>query len=72
MRHCVSPLIYLTNRRLWTLGLGVLALREFDVGLDYTHYMMVLSVFMVIPIVVIYFVAQKAFIQGIVLTGMKG
>jgi ABC-type glycerol-3-phosphate transport system permease component len=27
---------------------------------------------MVLPIVLIFFVAQRAFIQGIVLTGMKG
>jgi ABC-type glycerol-3-phosphate transport system permease component len=31
----------------------------------------VLGVFMVVPVVVMYFLAQREFIQGIVLTGMK-
>jgi len=34
--------------------------------------MMAMSTLMVLPIVLIFFVAQRAFIQGIVLTGLKG
>ena len=37
-----------------------------------THLMMAMSTLMVLPIVAIFFVAQRAFIQGIVLTGLKG
>jgi multiple sugar transport system permease protein len=33
---------------------------------------MAMSTLMVLPIVLIFFVAQRAFIQGIVLTGLKG
>jgi len=68
----MQPLIYLKDRRMWTLALGVSALGEFESGRDYTHYMMVLSTIMVVPVIVLYFVAQRAFIQGIVFTGLKG
>jgi len=34
--------------------------------------MMALSTMMVVPVVVLYFLAQRVFIQGIVLTGLKG
>jgi ABC-type maltose transport system permease subunit len=34
--------------------------------------MLALATMMVTPIVVIYFLAQRAFIKGIALTGLKG
>jgi ABC-type glycerol-3-phosphate transport system permease component len=67
----MQPLIFLTKRNVWTLALGLNSLQRFETGRDWTHYMMVLGVFMVIPVVVMYFLAQREFIQGIVLTGMK-
>lgn len=68
----MGPLIYLTHQRNWTLALGINALKYFESGLDYTHYMMAMSTMMVVPIIIIYFLAQRVFVQGIVLTGMKG
>ena len=67
----LQPLIFLTKRPMWTLALGLNSLQRFETGRDWTHYMMVLGVFMVVPVVILYFLAQKEFIQGIVLTGMK-
>ncbi len=67
----MQPLIFLTNRSVWTLALGLISLQRFETGRDWTHYMMVLGVFMVIPVVIMYFLAQREFIQGIALTGMK-
>ena len=67
----MQPLIFLTKRSVWTLALGLNSLQRFETGRDWTHYMMVLGVFMVIPVVIMYFLAQREFIQGIVLTGMK-
>ncbi len=67
----MQPLIFLTKRNVWTLALGLNSLQRFETGRDWTHYMMVLGVFMVIPVVIMYFLAQREFIQGIVLTGMK-
>jgi ABC-type glycerol-3-phosphate transport system permease component len=64
-------LIFLTKRSVWTLALGLNSLQRFETGRDWTHYMMVLGVFMVVPVIIIYFLAQREFIQGIVMTGLK-
>lgn len=66
------PLIYLQKRKMYTLALGLNALQHFEGGLDYTHYVMVLATLMVLPVIVIYFRAQRAFGEGIILTGLKG
>jgi multiple sugar transport system permease protein len=68
----LAPLIYLTARNTWTLALAVSSLKFLGYGPDTTHYMLALATMMVVPIIVIYFVAQRAFIQGIALTGIKG
>jgi ABC-type glycerol-3-phosphate transport system permease component len=67
----MQPLIFLTKRSSWTLALGLNSLQRFESGRDWTHYMMVLGVFMVIPVMILYFLAQREFIQGIVMTGLK-
>lgn len=67
----MQPLIFLTKRQVWTLALGLNSLQRFETGRDWTHYMMVLGVFMVVPVVILYFIAQREFIQGIVMTGLK-
>ena len=69
----LQPLIYLKKNRLWTLALGVNSLGMFMPGVpDTTHYQMALATIMVLPPVIIYFAAQRAFVRGIVLTGLKG
>lgn len=68
----LAPLIYLHKRDMFTLALGLNALQYFEGGLDWTHYVMVLATLMVLPVIVVYFLAQRAFVEGIVLTGMKG
>jgi ABC-type glycerol-3-phosphate transport system permease component len=68
----LAPLIYLNNINLWTVAIGILGLKGALGNRDTTHLMMAMSALMVMPIVAIFFVAQRAFIQGIVLTGLKG
>lgn len=68
----LAPLIYLQKRDMYTLALGLNSLQYFEGGLDWTHYVMVLATLMVVPIVIVYFLAQRAFVEGIVLTGLKG
>jgi len=68
----IGPLIYLQKRDMYTIALGLNALQYFEGGLDWTHYVMVLAAIMVTPIVIVYFFAQRAFVEGIVLTGLKG
>ncbi|MCY3898803.1 MAG: carbohydrate ABC transporter permease [Caldilineaceae bacterium] len=68
----LAPLIYLHKRDMFTLALGLNALQHFESGLDWTHYVMVLATLMVLPVIIVYFLAQRAFVEGIVLTGLKG
>lgn len=67
----MQPLIFLTKRSVFTLALGLNSLQRFETGRDWTHYMMVLGVFMVVPVMILYFIAQRKLIEGIVMTGLK-
>jgi ABC-type glycerol-3-phosphate transport system permease component len=68
----LAPLIYLQQRDKYTLALGLNALQYFEGGRDWTHYVMVMGTIMVVPVLVVYFLAQRALVEGIVLTGLKG
>jgi ABC-type glycerol-3-phosphate transport system permease component len=66
----MGPLVYLTDQRLYPLSLGLYALNV-QAGGSY-GMMMASALLMTLPVVAIFFFAQKYFIQGITLTGMKG
>lgn len=66
----LGPLVYLNDSNKFTLSLGLM---QFN-GM-YTaqwQYMMAASAVVVLPIVIIFFLGQKYFIEGIAMTGMKG
>ena len=66
----MGPLIYLSDQRLYPLSLGLYA---FNVQAGGNFGMMMAgSLLMTLPVVLIFFFAQKYFIQGVTLTGMKG
>jgi multiple sugar transport system permease protein len=65
-----GPLIYLTTPENMTIAVGLQLFRD-QSGTDYS-LLMAASVASVCPIIVLFFLAQKTFIQGIALTGMKG
>jgi len=67
----MGPLIYLNNSELYTLALGVNYLRSFRGGGDLS-VQMAASVMFVAPCILLYFVAQRNIVQGIVTTGLKG
>lgn len=64
-----GPLIFLTSQENYTLALGI----TFFKGLYRTQipYMMAMSFLMVIPMIVVFFFAQKLMIRGVVLSGIK-
>lgn len=66
----MGPLIYLNDQRLYPLSLGLFALQVFQLG-NY-GLMMAASVLMTLPVILLFFVAQRHFIQGVTLTGLKG
>ena len=66
----MGPLIYLADQRLYPLAFGLYA---FSVQVTNNPALsMAGSVLMTLPIIAIFFAAQRYFIQGITLTGMKG
>jgi multiple sugar transport system permease protein len=66
-----APLLYLgENRQLWTLTIGLSQFRT----LHHTEWnlTMAASVLFMIPIIVLFFVAQRVFLEGVTVTGVKG
>lgn len=68
-----GPLIYLKDRNLWTLALGMRGYLQTHGAAEGTALgaMMAAATLYTLPMVVTFFVAQKTFIQGIVTTGFK-
>jgi len=66
----MGPLIYLTTPDKLTLALGLQFFQgHYGVTL---HYLMAVSLLVMSPCLVLFFLAQKYFISGIALTGIKG
>jgi multiple sugar transport system permease protein len=68
-----GPLIYLKDRDLWTLSLGMRGyLQRYGAGGGTAMgAMMAAATLYTLPMIVIFFAAQKTFIQGIITTGFK-
>jgi ABC-type glycerol-3-phosphate transport system permease component len=66
----LAPLIYLQSPGNFTLTLGLAQLQS--QYFTHTELIMVGSVLTVTPCIVLFFVCQRWFIQGIVITGVKG
>jgi len=66
----MGPLIYLNRAELFTLSIGLYAFRErWVIRYD---LMMAAAAVLTIPILILFFFAQRTFIEGITLTGIKG
>jgi len=66
----MGPLIYISSQKKLTLALGLLSFRGPHVT-DW-HYLMASSLIAMMPVIILFFFAQKYFIQGVVFTGIKG
>ena len=65
-----SPLIYLTSQAKFTMARALALFKgEFDVQY---HLQMAISTLMLVPCILLFLVAQKYFVKGISMTGMKG
>ncbi len=67
----MGPLIYLNDKNLFTVSLG-LALMRSAYGLSRFSLIMAAAALFVVPTIILFFFAQKSFIQGITFTGIKG
>ncbi len=66
----MGPLIYLTNKETYTLSLGLQVFQSQHGGTEW-HLLMAASAMVIMPILIMFFFAQKTFIQGVTLTGLK-
>ncbi|MFH0992836.1 MAG: carbohydrate ABC transporter permease, partial [bacterium] len=65
-----GPLIFLSNPEHWTLALGLRAFQT-QYGGQY-NLLMAASILIMLPTLILFFFAQKTFIEGIKFTGIKG
>ncbi len=66
----LGPLLYLTDQRNFTVSLGLQAFQNQHTGTPW-NLLMAASLMVIAPVIIVYFVAQKAFVQGISTTGLK-
>ncbi len=65
-----EPLIFLHSRENWTVAVGLQTFNAlYSVN---THLIMAASVAMIMPPIVLFFLSQRVFTQGVVMTGIKG
>jgi len=67
-----GPNIYLSDERSLTLAVGLVRLNTALAKTGESNLTMAASVVFVIPILFVFFFAQKVFIEGVTLTGTKG
>jgi multiple sugar transport system permease protein len=66
----LGPLIYLSDKNTYTLALGMNGFFS-RAGTEWA-LLMAASTVMIMPIIVLFFFAQRTFIQGVALSGIKG
>ncbi|HEY4390969.1 MAG TPA: carbohydrate ABC transporter permease [Paenibacillus sp.] len=67
----LAPVLYLSSTEHFTLPVGMASLTSSRFRIPPWHLLMVASVLAMVPIVTLFAVAQKQFVEGIVLTGIK-
>jgi multiple sugar transport system permease protein len=69
----MGPLLYLAkDPNKWTVALGLAMFRTFMWQRTRWDLLMAASTMMIIPMIVIFFLAQRYFIQGMAVSGLKG
>jgi ABC-type glycerol-3-phosphate transport system permease component len=66
----IGPLIYLSDYSKYPISLGIRMFK--DAQTMEPHYVMAASLTALVPVLILFFSAQRYFIQGIVLSGIKG
>ncbi|MEI6210776.1 MAG: carbohydrate ABC transporter permease [bacterium] len=67
----LGPLLYLTDQKDFTLALGLQCYQSQSGGTEW-HYLMAASTLVILPVIVLFLLAQRSFIEGISMTGLKG
>lgn len=67
-----SPMIYLVNPRKFTISIGLAAFKSQYGGAMDVGPMMAMSLLALLPVLTLYLLCQKYFVEGVVTSGMKG
>jgi multiple sugar transport system permease protein len=67
----MGPMLYLQDRSQFTLSLGLQAFQSQHGGTPW-HLAMAAAMMFSLPLVILFLLARKTFMRGIVMTGMKG
>ncbi|HTW95553.1 MAG TPA: carbohydrate ABC transporter permease [Tepidisphaeraceae bacterium] len=67
----LGPLVYLQSPEQYTLAVGLENFLTRNGGAEY-NLLMAWSVLIILPVLILFFVAQRTFVEGIATTGMKG
>lgn len=65
-----GPLLYLKSRENWTLVLGLSWIT--DIGVVDYNLQMAGGVLASVPVVIVFLLSQRSFVEGVTLTGLKG
>ncbi|RME55947.1 MAG: carbohydrate ABC transporter permease [Caldilineae bacterium] len=65
-----QPLVYLQNPEKWTMAIGLLGFK--DLYSTAWNLMMAASTAMILPLLVLFFFAQRYFVSGIQMSGLAG
>jgi multiple sugar transport system permease protein len=68
--NVLDPLIYIRSQELYTLALGLNLFR--GVNLIQFNLLMAVSIVTLLPVLIVFFLSQRLFVQGVTLTGMGG
>jgi len=70
----MSPLIYLNSQDKFTVAVGLNYFKAVPASSEeqFYHYLMAACVMSSAPILLLFFSTQRYFVQGIVMTGIKG
>ena len=66
----LGPLLYLTRKDTYTLALALESYQSQNGGIQW-HYLMAASAVTILPVILLFLLAQKTFIRGIATTGSK-
>jgi len=66
----LGPLIFLTDQKDYTLALGLQSFQSQEGGTSW-HFLMAASTLVILPVIVLFFFTQRAFVEGVATTGAK-
>jgi len=66
----MGPLLYLTDQKTFTLSMGLQFFQSQHTGTPW-NLLMAATLIVILPVVLVFFFAQKVFIEGIATTGLK-